>query len=355
MAPQMQSSLRTHRERRRSWRTPSSPPAGFTLALGGGAARGWSHVGVLRALEEGGLRPRRIVGTSMGALVGLFAAADKLEALHAAGLALDRRALLSFLDVAIPRAGLIDGKRLRALLREHVTATDFDDLQVPFCAVAACLETGEEVLLDRGDPIEAVRASISVPGLFRPVCHEGGTLVDGGLVNPVPVNVARDSGAGIVVAVDVNHYVVEERPYLTTLEAPTAKQAPVEQGDVVDESVADGGGFRLPAPLRRLAPSLSWPSWAQGFGGGRVSRIAEAHSPSIVEVLLSSIAVSEVTLSRLRLKAYPPDVLIRPRVGHIRFLDFHRAAEAFDAGHQAGVEALPFITSLLPSVHGRGG
>ncbi len=120
MAPQMQSSLRTHRERRRSWRTPSSPPAGFTLALGGGAARGWSHVGVLRALEEGGLRPRRIVGTSMGALVGLFAAADKLEALHAAGLALDRRALLSFLDVAIPRAGLIDGKRLRALLREHL-------------------------------------------------------------------------------------------------------------------------------------------------------------------------------------------------------------------------------------------
>jgi NTE family protein len=325
-------------ERARGGARPRPRTPGVALALGGGAARGWAHIGVLRALSEGGIRPSAIAGTSMGSLVGLFAAAGELDALHDVGRSLDRRTLLSFLDVIVPRSGLLDGRRIVALLRERLPVSDFAALDIPFRAVAANLETGAEVVLKEGDPIEAVRASISVPGLFRPVRHEGGFLVDGGLVNPVPVNVARQMGAPgemIVVAVDVNHYVVGERPYWTAQEAP------------VPEVEAEIGRLRLPAPLARLTPSFTLPPWWPMSGTVRPANEAVAAEPSILEVLLSTVAVSEVVLSALRRAADPPDVLICPRVGHIRFLDLHRAPEAFEAGYAAGLESLAEIRRRL--------
>jgi len=252
------------------------------LALGGGAARGWAHLGVLQALDEAGIRPACIAGTSIGSFVGATYASGGLPDLRAAVVGLDRRTLRTFLGVALPASRRLDGPFIEALMGRFVRARDVAELPLPFAAVATDLSNAQEVVLREGDLLEAIRASCGVPGLFRPVLRDGRILIDGGLANPVPVNVARVLGADLVIAVDISHHVAEDSPYL---------------------------------PRRRAMPNLR-------------------------EALLSAVAVGEVTIGDLRLKADPPDLLIRPRVGHIRFLDFTRGQEAIEAGYEAAREAL---------------
>ncbi len=249
------------------------------LVLGGGAARGWAHVGVLRALDEAGIRPDVVVGTSIGALVGAIYASGGMEAIERAAGRLQRQRALPLLDLVVPRSGLMDGHRMTEALREFVTATDIRDFPVEFAAVATDLVTGRGVVLAEGDPIEAVRASISVPGLFTPVLRDGAVLVDGGLVDPVPVGVARSLGAEFVIAVDISSGVGAEGPYLAA-------------------RTLDGG------------------------------------APWLMEVLLSTAAVTGTALAGLRLERDRPEVLLRPAVGHIQFLNFGRAVEAIEAGYE---------------------
>ncbi len=155
------------------------------LALGSGSARGWAHIGVIRALTEAGIHVDYIAGTSIGALVGAVYASGGIGTLENVVLQFDWKQIAYFFDVVLPKSGLLDGKKVSAFIRRHVKEINIEELAIPFCAVATDLGTGNEVILKQGDIIEAVRASISVPGIFTPVKKNGTILVDGGLVNPV--------------------------------------------------------------------------------------------------------------------------------------------------------------------------
>ena len=175
------------------------------LALGSGGARGWAHLGVLQALKEKGVRIDMVAGTSMGALVGAFLAAAREDVLRDLATHLDWKGLRRFFwEISLSRSGLTDGRKLLEETRNLLGVAEFRDLKLPFRAVATDLNTGGEVALNSGDLLEALRASISIPGVFSPVWVGRRLLVDGGLVNPVPVNAARAMGADTVIAVDVS-------------------------------------------------------------------------------------------------------------------------------------------------------
>lgn len=188
---------------------PKRPRIG--LALGSGSARGLAHIGVLRALKEANIEVDLVAGTSMGAVIGAVFASDKIDGLSARLCNLDWPGIVALLDPVFPRSGLIDGQRVAEFVRAHVPSAHIEGLLLPFAAVATDLMTGEEVVATTGDLTEAVRASIAVPGIVTPVRSNGRILVDGGLVNPVPVSVARAMGADLVIAVDLNHDIVAGR------------------------------------------------------------------------------------------------------------------------------------------------
>lgn len=308
---------------------PSAHPR-IGLALGGGAARGMAHLGVLRALADAGIRPHCIAGCSIGALVGAIAASGQTDGLEATFKTFDWKKTLSFFDVVFPRSGLIDGARVTALVREHLPATQIAALPVKFAAVATDLLSGDEVVLQDGDVIDAVRASIAVPGIFTPVRRAGRVLVDGGLSNPLPVSVARALGADVVIAVDLNHGVVDGQPRLR-LRPPRG------------EPQSHGAQRRWTADYHRVMADLKARLLASGdTRGEQFSRWVEHDDalPNVFEVLLASVNVMEMHLTRSRLAIEPADVLIRPPLADIRFLQFGRAAEAIDIGYQAAAQAL---------------
>ena len=247
------------------------------LALGSGSARGWAHIGVIRALGAAGIRPHLVVGTSIGALVGAAYALEKLDSLEAWVRGFRLRDVVGFFDVGFG-SGLIKGERLIKALREGVADRAMEELTIPFAAVATALQTGDEVWLRNGSTLDAVRASIALPGLFPPVRREGTLLVDGGLVNPVPVSLARAMGADIVIAVDLS---------------------------------SDMVGRRL-----------------------RADQDGEA-KPSPVDIFISSMQVMQVRIARSRMAGEPPNLVVAPRVSQVGLLDFHRAAEAIDEGRHA--------------------
>lgn len=309
---------------------PPRSPARIGLVLGSGSARGLAHLGVVRALDEAGLRCHCIVGSSMGALVGAICAAGQQDHLAATFQAFDWRRTLSFFDVVLPRSGLLDGARVSELVREHVGSVRIEDLPVRFAAVATDLMTGQEVALQSGDLIEAVRASISVPGIFTPVRRNGSILVDGGLVNPVPVSVARAMGADVVIAVDLNHQIVAGKNF-----RPLIDHTPVTLPDAAPWLAS----YRR--AMHELRERLQASEWAKGLALARgVAPAAQEPQPSIFEVLLASINVMETRITQTRLALEPPDLLIQPRLGHIRFLEFARADELIQMGYDAAQHAL---------------
>ncbi len=300
------------------------------LALGSGSARGWAHLGVLEAIDELGIELHCIAGCSIGALVGGVHAAGGGGALRELVLGLDWKELLRVVDPVLPRSGLLDGRKVAAALAELIPAREIAELPLPFRALATDLFTGDEVQLATGDLLEAVRASISVPGLFTPVERDGRTLVDGGLANPVPVNVARDMGAEFVIAVDINHFNVQAqapaaRPSpllvkaLATMdrEAPDRPVHPIRQG--IDQALAR---FRAAAK-----PKLE--QW-----------VDEQSAPRLYEVLLTSLSIMEVRIGAARLASEPADLLLRPQVGAIRFHEYQRGEEAMAEGYREAMTKL---------------
>jgi NTE family protein len=303
------------------------------LALGSGGARGWAHLGVLQALNERGVEVEFVAGTSMGAVVGAFLAARRLETLRELAENLDWRKLRSFFwEVSLSRSGLTDGNKLLAETKKLLEVGQFRELHLPFRAVATDLNTGAEVVLSSGNLLPALRASLSIPGLFSPVWIGRRLLVDGGLVNPVPVNVVRAMGAEQVIAVDVSQG-IEPPP------APLARREPAPQ--------RPAGRLRLP-PAPGPEENLGALQMLENFfddverriRGFQKSRAAEAAKPDLVEVLVRSVRVMEAQIARARRAAEPPDILIEPQVGHIGTLDFQRAQEAIAAGRAAAQRAL---------------
>jgi len=304
------------------------------LALGSGSARGLAHIGVIRAIEEAGINVDVIAGTSMGALIGAIHTAGKLDELEATFHAFDWKNTLSFFDVVLPKSGLLDGAKISELVRSHIQGEAIETLLKPFAAVATDIVTGEEVVIRAGDIIEAVRASISVPGIFTPVRSNGRMLVDGGLVNPVPVSAVRAMGAEFVIAVDLNHQIVAGKNMKPMLSTGNANSEGEHAANMLSRWVVD---YRLSLRdlkqklLARDAPaSAQFTRWLS----------PEDPLPSIFEVLLASINIMETRITQSSLALDRPDVIIQPPLGHIRFLEFGRAEEIIEIGYRSAKQQL---------------
>ncbi|OBS10892.1 patatin-like phospholipase RssA [Acidihalobacter prosperus] len=280
------------------------------LALGSGSARGWAHIGIIRALKARGIEPDVVTGTSIGALVGAAYVTGMLDPFGEWVERLTWREMVSLLDVRF-NGGLIDGARLldalESLIPEHEIAT----CRVPYGAIATDLTSGNEVWLREGSILAAVRASIALPGLFSPIQREGRWLVDGGLVNPVPVSLCRALGADIVIAVDLNSDLLR-RHEIPDPEAPDPPplETQVEEGALT------------------ASPWMRWLTRLVRRSGDK----REVEWPSILEVVARSLNIMSVRITRSRMAGDPPDVLLAPRLAHIGLMEFHRAEEAIGAG-----------------------
>ena len=314
--------------------TNKKTPKKIGLALGSGSARGWAHIGVIRALTEAGIQIDCIAGTSIGALVGAVYASGKIDALEDVVVQFDWKQIAYFFDVVLPKSGLIDGKKVSGFIRSHVKEINIEELSVPFCAVSTDMNTGKQVAIRKGDIIEAVRASISVPGIFTPVKKNGAILVDGGLVNPVPVSVAREMGADFVIAVDLNHDIVGK----TVL-----KNTPVTDPDNIDSKNTNSGNTDSGDDTREILTGKNkiFDALNKRFKAIDIPALTQIREwrakdplPNIFEVLISSINIMETQITETRLKSDPPDLLIQPRLGYLKFLEFNRAKEAIVEGYK---------------------
>jgi NTE family protein len=288
----------------------------LALVLGSGAARGWAHVGVIRALEQAGIRPDIVCGTSVGALVGAAYATGEFERFCAGTAGMRRRDVVSFMDVCLS-GGLLRGERFMAFVSRVFEDRPIENLAIPFAAVATSLESGAEIWLRTGSTLNAVRASLAMPGLFTPVLTEDGILVDGALVNPVPVSLARAMGADVVIAVDLTSGLVG-------------------RNFVVKHADASQAGHDF---LHRYL--------------GRLWHADEApRPPSLVNVIASSLDVMQMRITRSRMAGEPPDVVVAPRIAEVGLLDFHRAEEAVCEGERAMTAALGGLAMLgIETVH----
>lgn len=298
------------------------------LALGAGVARGWAHIGVIRALKKMGIEPDIITGTSVGALVGGCYLAGHLDTLEEWTRNLSRMKIVSYLDLRVRSGGLISGGRLLAEMKKHMGDKRIEDLPMPFAAIATDLVTGHEVWLRTGPLVESLRASFSLPGVFPPICIDQRWLVDGALVDPVPVSACRALGAEMVIAVNLNADILGKarKPG-----ANIATAAGFDLIQVLDEEYAQ----QTPPPASRLN-ALTRRVFAREYDG-----------PSLFGVMVSSLGIITDRIGRTRLAGDPPDVQIAPRLGHVGLLEFDRAAEAVEEGVAATERAVPDLADAL--------
>jgi NTE family protein len=294
------------------------------LALGSGSARGWAHVGVLRALEQAGIHPDLVCGTSVGSLVGAAYAAGELDRFEQWLLELRLSDVVGFMDVSLS-GGMLKGARVMEFFRRNFVDRPIRELRMPFAAVGTALQTGQEVWMREGSTVEAVRASIALPGLFTPVWRDAVMLVDGGLVNPVPVSLARALGAEIVIAVDLASDKVGR--HLGRNQDPTAQA----QGS---EGLMGQWKHKLQEKLGALAP--------ERLRG-------ERKMPSMHDVLFASLDIMQVQIGRNRMASDPPDLVVAPHLAHLHLLDFHRAGEAIAEGKRAVAAVAGQLDALLDS------
>ncbi|MDI3328936.1 MAG: patatin-like phospholipase family protein [Alicyclobacillaceae bacterium] len=303
-------------------RTPNNLASGVNLALGGGAARGLAHIGVLRAFEREGVPIAGIAGCSMGALVAAAYAAGALERLEKAALDIRMADLIKFADFAFFRGGLIQGDRISEQLRTLIGDVEFRDLRMPVAVVATDLRTGETVVLRDGSLTDAVRASISVPGLFAPVHRGARLLVDGGVSNRVPSDVARTLSPALTVAVDVG----SARDTWTV----TATFARVRLNRL-RSLLQEARDAIPPSPLSRALEII-------GVLGGHPPEPRTHYG--LLRALFASIDVLEAQLAAQQDKARTADWVLHPDVEHIDAHRFDRAREAIAAGEAAAQRLL---------------
>ncbi|MCF3639782.1 patatin-like phospholipase family protein [Rhizobium sp. TRM95111] len=273
---------------------PVTPPprrSKIALALGGGAARGWAHIGVLRALDEEGIEVGMIAGTSIGALVGGCYLAGKLDELEVFARSLTMRRIASLLDFTIRGSGLFGGMRLTRRMQEHLEHLAIEDLDRPFVAVATEVNSGHEVWIGGGSLITAIRASYALPGIFEPIKCNGRTLVDGALVNPVPVSVCRAHEEPLVVAVNLNY-------------------------DLYGRSAV----IKHSASVQKIEDQVHQENSEARLG--------------LTSVMVQAFNIIQDRISRARLAGDPPDLSLHPKLSDIGLSEFHRAGEAIDRGYQ---------------------
>lgn len=306
------------------------------IALGGGAARGWAHIGVLKALAEMGIRPDIMAGTSIGALVGAASQVDQLDALEDWVRRLARLDILRLMDARLSGGGFMRGERLMLALSKYVEDRNIEDLPTPFAVVATDLDSGHEVWLREGSLQDAVRASIALPGLFSPVRLNGRWLLDGGLVNPVPVSVCRAMGADIVIAVNLNRDTLV-RNVASTRPAYKAGTAADEHDEADDDSFFQRLVGRMHAGIRFRLDRLMSASPEE----------AKVTGPGLFDVLAGSINIVQDRLTRSRMAGDPPDIHITPRLAPIRLMEFDRAGDAIQLGREAVARVREEIEAII--------
>lgn len=302
------------------------------LVLGSGVARGWAHIGVIRALERAGVKPDLVAGTSIGSVVAGTYLAGELDALEAWAMRMSKVRMLSYMDFRVRAGGMIGGRHILDDLRQELGDMTFADLPIPLTMIATDLVTGHEVWLRKGDLIESMRASFSLPGVFPPVQVDGRWLIDGALVNPVPVSACQALGAQMTIAVNVNADIL-------------GKQRQPDDSSLV------GGGLDIIQELEKANGS---------YAESKVSTFArrlfrrESTQPSMFGVMISSLGIVQDRITRSRLAGEPPDVHITPRLGHIGLFEFYRAKEIIEEGEAAVERVLPDIRDALAIFAGNG-
>jgi NTE family protein len=305
----------------------SLPPPRIGLALGGGAARGFAHIGVLRVLQQNGIVPDVIVGTSIGAVVGGCYIHNQLDKFEEWARHLTARGVLGYLDVSFGGSGLIGGGRLAARLEETLGDMMIEDLPRQFAVIATELGTGHEIWLTRGRMVDALRASYALPGIFTPVRIGGRWLVDGALVNPVPVSAARALGARLVIAVNLN-------------------------SDMLGHGVTISSHGSDEDDLKALREMRERPTGFRQFLKPEylLKRQFMTGSPNVANVMVDAFNIMQDRVTRSRLAGDPPDVLVSPRMGKIGLFDFHRAKEAIAVGEQYAQKAVPEIVEAISAL-----
>ncbi|MTI19363.1 NTE family protein rssA [Rhodobacteraceae bacterium RKSG542] len=301
----------------------------FGVALGGGAARGWAHIGVLRALSESGIEPDIVCGTSIGAVVGGCYLADKLDDLADFATGLSKRKIFGLMDFSFGGSGLITGRKLSDLLIRHLGDTQIEQLSRPFAAVSTELGTGHEIWIKSGSLSHALRCSYALPGVFEPVRLGGRWLVDGALVNPIPVSVCRALGARIVLAVNLNS---DNFGRGTTVVHELPPAPPDMLPDLENKLDATFGG-----PVSRIL--------RRQFFGRKSGSL-----PGISGVMMESYNIIQDRIGRSRLAGDPPDSILSLRLGHLGLFDFHRAEEAIEIGYQSAIKAIDDIQLHIDSL-----
>ena len=300
------------------------------LALGSGLARGWSHIGVIDALHEAGIEPDVVCGSSMGALVGGAYVAGELDSLRQWAEAATRREIVALVDVRLARGGFVGGNLIMSFLNRFAMAKAIEACTKPYAAVATDLLTGREIWLQAGPVSDAVRASISVPGIFSPVRSGDTWLVDGGLCNPVPVSVCRSLGAESIIAVNLNSDILGRR--FESESEPPVEAALLPLPIEFITRILD----QLPAGFREQAAVIAADLMSHGHA-----------SPGYFEVLANSINIMQDQITRTRLAGEPPHVMLSPRLRQIGQMEFNRAKEAIAEGRLCVEQALPLIRRLV--------
>ena len=297
------------------------------IALGGGAARGWAHIGVLKALADAGIHPDIVVGTSIGAVVGGCYVADHLGDLEKFATSLSKRNVFSYLDFSLTGSSLISGQLICSKLEQRIKLLRIEQMEKKFAAVATELGTGHEVWLKRGRLLDAIRASYAIPGVFRPVRVKNRWLMDGAIVNPVPVSVCRAMGARTVIAVNLNNDPCTQGTINPDYEPDEDPVSSFEEEQFIPQ---ENNGTRSALKLLHR----------QFFG-------KEDGAPGMTSVMLAAVNITQDRISRSRLAGDPPDLMISPRLEDIGMFEFYRAEEAIEVGYQAtNLKINEFDTSL---------
>ena len=307
-------------------RAPSGAPPSVGLALSGGAARGFAHIGVVRTLAAAGIRPDVITGTSIGAVIAGAYAAGHLDELEAWARQLTRRRVFGYLDFSLAGSGLIGGDRLFSVLDSTLGDLTFQDLPMRFAAVATELRTNHEIWLTRGRLADALRASCALPGIFPPTRIGGRWLMDGALVNPLPISAARALGARLVIAVNLN-------------------ADNFGRGTIIQDHGSDADD-----DLRRAA--LKAPIGLRGRAEHLIKRklFGTSDRPGLTTVMTDAFQVLQDRITRARLAGDPPDVLISPRLARVNLFDFHHAAETIAIGAEAAEKSLAAIAEAVETL-----
>ncbi len=300
------------------------------LALGSGAARGWAHIGIIRALREFDIKPDIIAGCSIGTIIGGAYCAGHLDSLEEWCRSLTLKDIVGFFDVTLSGGGIIGGDKIFTFLSQRFGDIHIETLPIQFAAVATELTSGQEIWIKKGPLIQAVRASISIPGIFTPVLLNDSWLIDGGLANPVPVSLCRALGADIVIAVNLNSGIIEKRF--------TEYNSPEEEAGILEPPISPqlNIGTRLKTGIKSRVNIIRSKTNHQGN-----------KTPSLFEVIAASCAISQFRITQSRLAEHPPDLIIEPKLHQIGLLDFHRAAMSIDIGYRTVTYKGKSIRQLL--------